>query len=186
VHIEEPLLNAGWWLLGDEPASEPAGESAGQAAAADADIAAHGLDFGTMLAAVQPQGAVLGTTAVVDGAQLLARDEEGMGLFSNLADRFTALVYPGARHSVERLDEIRAVIDREKPAGTVYDLCVLEPTLRVGYQARIGIDTIVAGDALPTALDERAAPRLVLGGEVPVGMGHGMEVGRSTRLAEGS
>jgi hypothetical protein len=63
---------------------------------------------------------------------------------------------------------------------------VLEPTLRVGYQARIGIDTIVAGDALPTALDERAAPRLVLGGEVPVGMGHGMEVGRSTRLAEGS
>ena len=126
VHIVEPLMHAGWWLLEDEAAvgsGEPSGGPSGTTCATW-DGAADGLDFGTMLAAVEAQGAVLGTTAVVDGSQLLARDEEGMGLFSNLADRFTALVYQGARYSPERLDEIRAVIDREKPATTDYEVCV--------------------------------------------------------------
>ena len=64
---------------------------------------------------------------------LLPADEFDTGLFSNLADRFSALVYRGARYSPDRLAEIRAVIDREKPAGTVFDLCVVEPALRVGF-----------------------------------------------------
>ena len=178
IHVEEPLANAGWWVLGDETTEDDCHD----VSVTEAPM----LGFSTMLAAVEPQGAVLGTSAIVDGSQLLADDEVGTGLFSNLADRFTALVYRGARHSTERLEEIRAVIDREKPAGAVYDLCVVEPTLRVGYQARIGIDTIVAGEATPSRLGDTDVAGLVLGGEVPLGMGDGIELGRSTRLVGGS
>ncbi|MCL4852827.1 MAG: hypothetical protein KJZ78_15810, partial [Bryobacteraceae bacterium] len=35
-------------------------------------------------------------------------------------------------------------IDREKPAHTEYELCVIGPQMRVGIQARVGIDSIVA------------------------------------------
>ena len=183
VHIQEPLANAGWWVLGGD---EDACGCDGSTATADGLPAedAPRLGFSTMLAAIQPQGAVLGTTAVVDGSQLLADDELGSGLFSNLADRFTVLAYQGARHSSERLADLRAVIDRERPAGTVYDVCVVEPAARVGYQARIGIDAIVAGGAQPTPLGDGSGPGLVLGGELPAAIGDAIEVGRSTRLAD--
>lgn len=183
VHVQEPLANSGWWVLGEDSVATD------QATALDGrrdDVGLPLLGFTTMLAAVEPQGAVLDTTAIVDRSQLLPADEFDTGLFSNLADRFSALVYRGARYSPERLSEIRAVIDREKPAGTVYDLCVVDPALRVGYQARLGIDTVVAGDAPPSALGEPTAGGIVLGGDLPIGVGDGMEVGRSTRLTDGS
>jgi len=43
------------------------------------------------------------------------------------------------------LDTVRAVIEREKPAHTVCQLCVIAPRMRVGRQCRVGIDTVVAG-----------------------------------------
>ena len=48
------------------------------------------------------------------------------------------LTRPGA------LEDVRLVIEREKPAHTTYDLCVIQPRLRVGVQARVGVDAIVA------------------------------------------
>ena len=36
------------------------------------------------------------------------------------------------------------MIEREKPAHTAYHLCVIEPRMRVGSQARIGVDAIIA------------------------------------------
>jgi phage tail-like protein len=183
VHVQEPLRNAGWWVLGEE--ADPTDGAASDSGAGD-NVGIPLLGFTTMLAAVEPQGAVLDTTAIVDGSQLLPADEFDTGLFSNLADRFSALVYRGARYSPDRLAEIRAVIDREKPAGTVFDLCVVEPALRVGFQARVGIDAVVAGASPPTGLGEPTADGLVLGGDVPLGIGAGMEVGRSTRLMDGS
>ena len=63
---------------------------------------------------------------------------------------------------------LRAVIDAEKPAHTVYTLCVATPRARVGVQARIGIDAILAGP--PPAVDLDTEPRLGGGalGTVPV------------------
>ena len=37
----------------------------------------------------------------------------------------------------------RAVIAREKPAHTACDLCIIQPSMRVGSQCRIGIDSVV-------------------------------------------
>ena len=39
---------------------------------------------------------------------------------------------------------MRQILDQEKPAHTVYQLSVIEPRMRIGAQARIGIDTILA------------------------------------------
>jgi hypothetical protein len=38
---------------------------------------------------------------------------------------------------------VRAVLDAEKPAHTDYDLCVVEPTFVVGWQARVGVDAVI-------------------------------------------
>ena len=54
----------------------------------------------------------------------------------------------------EALQKIRSILDREKPAHTDYHLCVVEPTMRVGFQARVGIDTIVAGTAADMVLGD--------------------------------
>lgn len=40
---------------------------------------------------------------------------------------------------------LRRSIDAERPAHVGYDLCLVEPRLRVGVQAAIGVDTIIAG-----------------------------------------
>ncbi len=37
------------------------------------------------------------------------------------------------------------MLDAEKPAHTLYELCIVEPRFRVGFQARVGIDTVVGG-----------------------------------------
>jgi hypothetical protein len=47
---------------------------------------------------------------------------------------------------------VRAVIEREKPAHTTYHLCVIEPRMRVGAQARLGIDTIVSQGPPPAGI----------------------------------
>lgn len=39
---------------------------------------------------------------------------------------------------------LRRAIEAEKPAHTSYDLCLLEPRFRVGVQATLGVNTLVA------------------------------------------
>ena len=51
-------------------------------------------------------------------------------------------------------DEI--LVEREKPAHCDYHLCVIEPRMRVGFQARVGIDTIVASHPTELLLDGQA------------------------------
>jgi hypothetical protein len=45
------------------------------------------------------------------------------------------------------------LLDREKPAHTTYDLCLVSARMRVGLQSRIGVDAIVAGPAPSLQLD---------------------------------
>jgi hypothetical protein len=47
----------------------------------------------------------------------------------------------------ERRSGLEAAIEREKPAHTDAHLCVVAPLTTVGFQARIGIDMVVGGDA---------------------------------------
>lgn len=124
--IEEPGVEASVWALG----------------------AVSSLGFDTMLYAESAEGAVLGSTAVVDRSALIDASQYGAPLFADIANRFTAQVYaaqlpPGGAAAALAL--VRTILDREKPAHTTYDLCVIEPSMRVGWQARVGIDTIVGG-----------------------------------------
>jgi hypothetical protein len=76
------------------------------------------------------------------------------------------------------------VIEREKPAHTMYHLCIVEPRMRVGFQARVGIDTVVAGAPTPSKLDDQ----MVLGTDVALGgqpggrIGERSHVGMTTRV----
>jgi hypothetical protein len=58
--------------------------------------------------------------------------------------------------------------------------------MRIGFQALLGIDTVVAGPAEPSRLgDPPPSGGLVLGGDPPGRMGVGSRVGQTTRLTDG-
>jgi phage tail-like protein len=125
--IEEPSRETKIWSLGD----------------------AGLLGFSTSLAPGPLQGAVLNITARVDQSHMTTGETFGSALFEDVAHRFCVSVYCGELTTPGALDNVRAVIDREKPAHTTYDLCVIEPKMRVGMQARVGIDSIVAAGPVP-------------------------------------
>jgi hypothetical protein len=137
-----------------------------------------------MLAPAAPQGAVLGTSATLDHSHLITNEEFGVPLFEDVAHQFSVQVYRGQLQCVETLPQVRAMIDREKPAHTAYHLCIVEPRMRVGFQARVGIDTIVAGAPAAGKLGDQT----ILGAEValsgqPAGrIGERSQVGLTTRV----
>jgi phage tail-like protein len=122
ARIEEPGLQAALWSLGETST----------------------LGFTTMLAPAQPQGAVVGTSATLGQSHLTRGDDFGAALFEDVAHRFCVQVYCAELTRPGALADVQAVIEREKPAHTTYHLCVIEPRMRVGVQARVGIDAIVA------------------------------------------
>jgi phage tail-like protein len=130
VRIVEPILEAGWWALAEEGAPEAAGRGSL-------------LGYGTRLVSSEPQGAVLDTTAVLDGSHLVAADDFGTAMFDDVAHQFLVEVYRGKAFSEDALAFVRQLVEREKPAHTRYEVCVVEPLMRLGVQARIGIDSIV-------------------------------------------
>ena len=144
--IEEPILNAAWWAL-PSMATGCCDSCAGDSGSAPEWQGSQNsiLGFTTMLAAAQPQGAVVGTSAVLDQSHLTTVDEFGMPLFSDVAYQFNVQVYRGQVMCADALPRIRALIDEEKPAHTTYQLCIVEPRMRAGYQCRVGIDTVVGG-----------------------------------------
>lgn len=162
VRISEPILAPVAWSL-----------------PADGDAEGGRLGFDTVLAAFEPEGAVMGATAVLDGSFLI--DEEGPGahLYQAVAHQFCVQVYERQAASPRRLAAVRAVIEREKPAHTAFHLSVIRPLLRIGFQARLGIDTVVAGPPTPGRLGD--GPALVLGGEPPGRIGED-RIGIGTRL----
>jgi phage tail-like protein len=127
--IEEPARSVSLWALGD---SNPLG-------------------FTTMLAPGPLQGAVLNTTATVDQSHITTGDPFGAELYEDVAHRFCVSIYCAELTSTDALARVRQVLDREKPAHTTYDLCLIEPAIRVGAQARVGIDAIVGQEGTPHA-----------------------------------
>jgi phage tail-like protein len=122
AHIEEPGLHTALWSLGETST----------------------LGFTTMLAPAHAQGAVVGTSATLGQSHLPQSDDFGAVLFEDVAHRFCVQVYCAELIRPGALADVQAVIEREKPAHTAYHLCVIEPRMRVGVQARVGIDAIVA------------------------------------------
>ncbi|MBT1090325.1 phage tail protein [Streptomyces sp. Tu102] len=158
--IDEPVVQTAWWTLPGDTA-----EGTG------------GLGFGTVLGAAEAQGAVVGSTAVLDGSVLAARDAYAAHLFADVAHRFTVLIHadPSASDAVAR--RVRDVVDEEKPVHTTYHLCVVQPLMRLGIQDRLGIDTVIAGPPPAGRLGSATASPLRLGGPEPARIGTGTAVG---------
>ncbi|MEE9128633.1 MAG: phage tail protein [Phycisphaerales bacterium] len=172
ARIEEPLLATGWWAL---PPAE-----GGEGPSVERSI----LGLTTVLVSVEAQGAVLGTSAVLDGSRLIEQEDFGAPLFEETAHQFSVSLYRSQVCDSSKLDEVRAIIDREKPAHTHYELCLIEPLLSVGFQARVGIDTVVPGcPPSPSGLGER---HTVLAGEPAGRIDRHSRLGRTTRLGTGA
>jgi hypothetical protein len=84
--------------------------------------------------------------AIVGESGPLAAYQIGLPLFSGEAYRFCVFVDGYRAQQPETLAEIRRIVDREKPAHTDYRVGLLDAELRVGLQARVGIDAILGGD----------------------------------------
>jgi hypothetical protein len=97
---------------------------------------------------------LVGQTVVGESGPLAKKDDFGMPLFSESAHLFTVSLPAGALPNPSQRELLRQVIEAEKPAHTDYQLCFVEPRMRVGFQARLGIDTIVAGPPTPLELDQ--------------------------------
>lgn len=102
------------------------------------------LGFTTQLASGSAEGAVLDATATLDASHLTRGERFGAALFEDVAHRFCVDVYCADLRHPRALDDVRAVLDREKPAHTVYAVRTIGARMRVGVQARVGIDAIVA------------------------------------------
>jgi hypothetical protein len=101
------------------------------------------LGFTTMLAPASAAGAILDSTAFLDASSLTGpADGFGAALFDDVAYRFCVAINAGELTRPGALAAARAVIEREKPAHTVCELCIIQPRMRVG-RCRIGIDAVV-------------------------------------------
>lgn len=101
----------------------------------------------------EPAGLVVGEVVVGQSGPLAAA-EFGEPLFSETAHRFTVLAPAALAPQPAQRQAIREIIEMEKPAHTDFYLCFLDARLRVGLQACIGIDSIIAGPPEPMSLDE--------------------------------
>jgi phage tail-like protein len=128
------------------------------------------LGIGTVLSSMEAGGATLGSTAVLDRSYLITDAQFGEPLFEGAAWQFVIEVHRREAFSDVRLQLIRDIVDREKPAHTMYRLVVIDPAMRVGRQARLGIDSVVAGGPGPGWLGDGQAG-LRLGGTPPPQLG---------------
>jgi phage tail-like protein len=96
---------------------------------------------------------VLVGQTVVGESEPLAADEYGAPLYNESAHLFTVSIAAARLRTPTQREMLRAVIEREKPAHTDYHLCFVEARMRVGFQARIGVDSIIAGPPEPLSLE---------------------------------
>jgi len=186
--IVEPLLNASWWAL--PSSSSDCCKSCASAAAASAagktwnETGNSVLGWTTMLAPAQPQGAVVGTSADLDQSDLISDEDFGSPLFTDVAFQFAVWVYRSQVICPDAMARIRAIVDQEKPVHTAYHVCVVDPLFRVGFQSRVGIDTLVGGPPRSLALGTGQAlgPDAALGGPPPSLLGADSRLGVTTRL----
>jgi phage tail-like protein len=172
VVIEEPIQDVSWWVLPGavDACSPPVDTGEGDAGSC--------LGFTTMLAQSAPQGAVVGSTAILDRSRITAPEDLGTPLFDETAHRFSITLRSG--QTADQMAAVARIVDREKPAHTVYHVCKFEARMRVGFQARVGIDTIVGKSAPLGRLNETS-----LEGGVSVGGQDGLRIGIHSRIGTG-
>jgi phage tail-like protein len=147
-------------------------------------------DEGAPTPSDQPVGGsetlIVGQTVVGQSGPLAGADY-GMPLFSEGAHLFSVSLPASLLPAPGQREMLRRMIEAEKPAHTDYHLCFVEATMRVGIQAHIGIDSIVAGPPRPLELDGLALGQdTFLGDKEPAGssgrIGKHARIGHDTRI----
>ena len=184
--IEEPILNAAWWSLpsADNSCCQACASGSASGSPTWQNTQNSILGWTTMLAPAQPQGAVVGTSAVLDQSQLITDEDFGAPLFTDVAYQFSVQVYRSQVMGQDALQGIKAVLEQEKPAHTAYHLCIIDPSFRVGFQSRLGIDTVVGGRprSLMLGTDQALGQATVLAGADASLLGVESTLGVTTRL----
>jgi phage tail-like protein len=103
------------------------------------------LGMRTMTAAAPPSGSILDSTAAAERSHLIGPADYGAPLFGDLANRFDVLVHAALIGCPDDRERLEALIERERPAHTTAHLCVIEPGISVGIQARVGVDAVIGG-----------------------------------------
>ena len=136
VSVLDPPDPVSLWVLDDAGVQEP-----------------PALGLTTRLTASAPGGAVVDSTAVPGRSTMSDGTDYGAELYDETAHRFCVQAY--AVDLPDRADQeaLRRLVDAEKPAHLDYHLCVVEANARVGFQARVGVDAIVAGPRGDLVLD---------------------------------
>ena len=80
----------------------------------------------------------------------------GAAVFESTAHRFAAVLPPVAGLDDGMRELVMRVLETEKPAHTAFHLCFTEPRMRVGVQARVGVDSVLAAGPEGNALDDDA------------------------------
>jgi phage tail-like protein len=104
-------------------------------------------------------------------ARLVSVGEPAHDLLREFAHRFRVYVPAAWVRTSDDAAMLRRALEAEKPAHTSYELVMVEPRLRVGVQATVGLDTIIGAYALARLDESPADGRLgedaVLGGGAP-------------------
>jgi phage tail-like protein len=93
--------------------------------------------------------------------RLVSTGDPERDVFHQYAHRFRVFLPAAWVRTAEAERMIHRALDAEKPAHTQYDLCLVEPRVRVGLQSTVGLDTIIGGypvARLACAQDSDAAP----------------------------
>lgn len=91
----------------------------------------------------------LGDGAQLDHGRLISDGDPRIDALNRHAHRFRVYVPAAWVPREELARQLRRAIEREKPAHTLGRLCLVEPRLRVGIQATVGLDTVIG--AVPQA-----------------------------------
>jgi len=131
----------------------------------------------TRLTSMEPGGAVLGSTAQLDHSYLITDAQFGQPVFEGVSNQFVVEVHRGEVNTEARRQLVKAIIEREKPAHTMYRLVINHPSMRTGFQSRIGVDSVVSGQSGPTPLGQDGRAGIRLAGSFALRLG-------SSRLGE--
>jgi phage tail-like protein len=105
-----------------------------------------GLGRARPLAAASEEGRLrLGKDRLGEARVMAGPGSPEAELLARHAHRFSVSL-PAAwvpSEAAERM--LRRAIDTERPAHVAYDLCLVEPRLRVGVQSAIGVDSVIGG-----------------------------------------
>jgi phage tail-like protein len=90
-----------------------------------------------------------GSYATVGRAKLVSTGDPAHDPFTVTANSFRVYLPASWVRTADDERVVRRLLSSERPATTRYDLCLVEPRLRVATQATVGLDTIVG--AVPSA-----------------------------------